>query len=53
MTGFSLPENFGADLERLLRKARALKIVFPSTPVPPEEEPVSKVPILMAEKSLH
>ena len=52
MTGFSLPENFGADPERLLRKARALKTVFPSTPVPPEEEPVSKVPILIAEKSL-
>ena len=53
MIGFSLPEKFDEDPERLLRKTRAFKAVLPSAPIPSkEEETVSKAPIQMAEKSL-
>jgi hypothetical protein len=52
MTGFPLPEDFNSNPERLLRKARASKVTPPLVFKPPEEDPATQAPVLMAEKSL-
>ena len=53
MTGFSLPENYIDNLERLVRRARP-RVVPPLT-ILPAQEPIQEAPLVpkaMAEKTL-
>src|SRR6185437_6030541 len=53
MTGFSLPENYTDNPERLVRRARPR--IVPPLAILPAQEPVSKAPLVleaMAEKTL-
>ena len=53
MTGFSLPENYIDNPERLMRRARHR--VIPPLAILPAQEPISKAPLVletMAEKTL-
>ena len=53
MTGFSLPENYKDNPERLVRRARPR--VVPPLAILPAEEPISEAPLVleaMAEKTL-
>ena len=53
MTGFSLPENYTDNLEKLVRRAQ-LRVV-PPLAILPAQEPISEAPLVleaMAEKTL-
>ena len=53
MTGFSLPENYTDNLERLMRRAQPC--VVPPLTILPTQEPSSETPLVlvaMAEKTL-
>ena len=53
MTGFSLPENYTDNLERLVRRARPR--VVPPLAILPAQEPIQEAPLVleaMAEKTL-
>ena len=53
MTGFSLPENYIDNPERLVRRARPR--VVPPLAILPAQEPISEAPLVleaMAEKTL-
>jgi len=54
MTGFSLPENYTDNPERLVRRARPH--VVPLLAILPAQEPIQEAPLVleaMAEKTLH
>ena len=54
MTGFSLPENYTYNLEKLVRRTRPR--VIPPLIILPAQEPIQEAPLVpkaMAEKTLH